>query len=316
MEPEDEARNDRESSDHEDVADGSCSCSAVEPKGKPNIISNSTKRSGGSQRIKRPMNAFMVWSSNERKRLAEKEPNLHNTELSKRLGAIWKAMPEEKKAPFKEEARKLKEKLMTEHPDYKYRPRRRKDIKNNPHNLFIPTTTSYHSIPYHSNNLYLYNGSRGLYHGPSFSGTSYPSNSHHQMTSGDNFNGSVPLSHSNHYFLSNGVSSENQASNLAPVTSLVGYTTHSGVPPALHTVKYDIISPAGVVQSSSVTSPPAVYSSVIETPPCSPYLTANQMQSYTGSIQSTTQVSIYEEIIVIDFDCGFQYIFYTSVLLH
>ena len=83
------------------------------------------KRSS-SKRIKRPMNAFMVWSSIERKKLAEREPRLHNTELSKRLGQMWKDMPEESKKPYREEAERLKAKLMQDHPDYKYRPRRRK----------------------------------------------------------------------------------------------------------------------------------------------------------------------------------------------
>ena len=79
-----------------------------------------------AKRIKRPMNAFMVWSSVERKRLAEREPRLHNTELSKRLGQMWKMMPEMEKAQYRKEADRLKAKLMEDHPDYKYRPRRRK----------------------------------------------------------------------------------------------------------------------------------------------------------------------------------------------
>ena len=83
-------------------------------------------RGGKPKRIKRPMNAFMVWSSVERKRLAEREPRLHNTELSKRLGQMWKTMTEMDKIPFRREADRLKAKLMEEHPDYKYRPRRRK----------------------------------------------------------------------------------------------------------------------------------------------------------------------------------------------
>ena len=88
--------------------------------------SNSKGKGGRKNHIKRPMNAFMVWSSIERKKLAEREPKLHNTELSKRLGQAWKNMTEDDKKPFRVEADRLKSKLMEEHPDYKYRPRRRK----------------------------------------------------------------------------------------------------------------------------------------------------------------------------------------------
>ena len=87
---------------------------------------NVKKTSSGNKRIKRPMNAFMVWSSIERKKLAEREPKLHNTELSKRLGQMWKGMSEDDKKPYRQEAEQLKRKLLEEHPDYKYRPRRRK----------------------------------------------------------------------------------------------------------------------------------------------------------------------------------------------
>ena len=88
------------------------------------------------KRIKRPMNAFMVWSSVERKKLAEKEPRLHNTELSKQLGRMWKAMTELEKLPFRNEADQLKSKLMEAHPDYKYKPKRRKNAANNRNTLW------------------------------------------------------------------------------------------------------------------------------------------------------------------------------------
>ena len=100
--------------------------SAANATKSSNSSTTSKGKGGKAKRIKRPMNAFMVWSSVERKRLAEREPRLHNTELSKRLGQMWKSMTEADKVPYRKEADKLKAKLMEEHPDYKYRPRRRK----------------------------------------------------------------------------------------------------------------------------------------------------------------------------------------------
>lgn len=50
---------------------------------------------------------------------------MHNSEISVRLGEEWKSLPESSKLPFVEEARKLRAKHMKDHPDYKYRPRRK-----------------------------------------------------------------------------------------------------------------------------------------------------------------------------------------------
>jgi len=95
--------------------------------------------------IKRPMNAFMVWSQKERRKIIELNPDAHNAEISKNLGKRWRGLTDDQRQVFIDEAEGLRLLHMKEYPDYKYKPR--KKTKSGSVSPTSPTTSPSKSPP-------------------------------------------------------------------------------------------------------------------------------------------------------------------------
>ena len=89
------------------------------------------------------MNAFMVWSQLERRKIIDRNPDAHNAIISKNLGAKWRTLSEEERQPFIDEAERLRLLHQKEYPDYKYKPKKKEKTISLSNKINYKSTSSF-----------------------------------------------------------------------------------------------------------------------------------------------------------------------------
>lgn len=102
------------------------SSNLISATGAVNSSSNIRSNQQQVNPVKRPVNAFILWSQQERRKLTDSGLLLSDAEsnsigsVSKRLGLKWRLMSKEEKQPYVLEAERLKQLHRIQHPDYKF----------------------------------------------------------------------------------------------------------------------------------------------------------------------------------------------------
>ncbi|KAF5903720.1 Transcription factor SOX-30, partial [Clarias magur] len=93
------------------------------------VMRDNLKTSKGkdrNSRIKRPMNAYIIWARKQRSVVAKAYPNASAAEVSEQLGIEWRKLSEDQKMPYYLEASRLKWEHSLQFPDWEYKPHRQK----------------------------------------------------------------------------------------------------------------------------------------------------------------------------------------------
>src|SRR6218665_3651621 len=77
-------------------------------------------KSLSGKHIRRPMNAFMIFSKRHRALVHQLHPNSDNRTVSKKLGEWWYQLPPTKKSEYQNLATRVKEAHYARHPEWKW----------------------------------------------------------------------------------------------------------------------------------------------------------------------------------------------------
>jgi hypothetical protein len=131
-------------SQHAEVDESSCisSTSTTATKKEPTDFANlpshleihpqnatlTSNPNNHQQYIKRPLNAYMIWTVEQRQKI-HKEPRQKMNEISRAMGEVWKKMSDAEKAPYFEQAKKYSDehkKALRDNPNLAYVPSKKK----------------------------------------------------------------------------------------------------------------------------------------------------------------------------------------------
>lgn len=84
-------------------------------------LSGGSRTGENTKHIKRPMNAFLLFSKNHRTLFQQLYPGRENRKISTLLAEKWRGMKSEEKEPYRLEAKELMRQTKESHPDFKYR---------------------------------------------------------------------------------------------------------------------------------------------------------------------------------------------------
>ncbi|KAL3982327.1 HMG (high mobility group) box family protein [Acanthocheilonema viteae] len=113
-----------------DIVDESMSASSKKRKLQTILNPDIGDKKVVRQHIRRPMNAFMIFSKRHRPLVHERYPNRDNRTVSKILGEWWYALGPEEKQKYHDLATQVKEAHFRAHPDWKWCSRERKKTTN------------------------------------------------------------------------------------------------------------------------------------------------------------------------------------------
>lgn len=83
-------------------------------------LSGGSRTGENTKHIKRPMNAFILFSKNHRTLFKQLYPGRDNRKISTLLAEKWRGMKPEEKEPYRLEAKELMRQTKESHPDFKY----------------------------------------------------------------------------------------------------------------------------------------------------------------------------------------------------